>query len=687
MSADLTKSAQYVKGVGPKRLELLRRLDIETVADLLYHFPRGYEDRTWIKKIAELRVGERATVRARIVGSERRRARSGRMFLDVYVEDDSDELVLVWFNARHMRDSDFPNGKEMYFTGKVSFYKRAQMVSPQCEAVEGERLMVGRIVPQYPLTEGLPPAALQRIMREAVEKHAADVEEMFPTPFLEQRQLMPIQEAIRQVHFPDAMDAAGQARRRLIYEEFFLMQLGMALRKRGIRDETKGYAFRVTPTIDQHIRVLFPFKLTAAQERAIAEIAEDMRSPKPMSRMLQGDVGSGKTVVALYALLAAIADGFQAAIMAPTEILADQHHQTCRRYLAESRVRVMALTGCAGRERRERLQAIREGEADLIVGTHALVEPDVEFRKLGMVVVDEQHKFGVIQRRELHQKGKHPDVLVMTATPIPRTLSLTIFGDLDFSVLDEMPPGRKPVRTRWVPPEKLSKAHGFIRERLAAGEQAFIIYPLVEESEKLDLKSATERAAYLQRETFPDFRVGLLHGRMKSAEKDRVMAAFRAGRIHVLVSTIVVEVGIDVPNASVMVVEHGERYGLAQLHQLRGRIGRGRHDSWFLVFGEPKSEEAVQRLRVIASTSDGFRIAEEDLKLRGPGQFFGTRQHGLPELHIGDVIGDLPLLQLARKDAFRLVADDPELAAEQNQRIRDRLVKAFRDRLDLINVG
>ena len=520
-----------------------------------------------------------------------------------------------------------------------------------------------------------------------VEHCAPALEETFPPALLKQRKLMPIQEAIRQIHFPDSAGAAHRARRRLIYEEFFLMELGMALRKRGVKDETKGYAFRITPKIDEHIRMLFPFKLTGAQERVIAEIAEDMRSPKPMNRMLQGDVGSGKTVVALYALLAAVADGFQAAIMAPTEILAEQHRQTCSRYLAHSRVRVLTLTGGAPRERGERLKAVSMGEADLIVGTHALIQRDVRFKKLGMVVVDEQHKFGVIQRQALRQKGKHPDVLVMTATPIPRTLSLTVFGDLDFSVLDEMPPGRRPVRTRWVEPGKRAKGYEFIRKRLAAGEQAFIVYPLVEESEKLDLKSATERAAYFQRKVFPEFRVGLLHGRMPPAKKDQVMADFRAGRIHVLVSTIVVEVGIDVPNASIMVVEHGERYGLSQLHQLRGRIGRGRHESWFLVFGEPRNEDALRRLRVIQSTSDGFRIAEEDLKLRGPGEFFGTRQHGLPELRIGDIIADLPLLRLARKDAFELVADDPELAAEQNRLIKDRLVKKFRDRLDLIDVG
>jgi len=685
---DLADSVQYVKGVGPRRLVILRRLGIETLGDLLYHLPREYEDLSQIKHVADLRAGERTTIRARVLGSERFRARSGRAMFRVYVTDGTDTLMLVWFNTRYVKESDFPVGEEMYFTGKVDFYRQAQMVSPVCERAGEEALYAGRIVPQYPLTEGLSQRALRNIMRQALDRYAPLIIDHFDRPFLKQRGFMSLSQALRAVHFPDSMATATDARRRLAYDEFFFLELGMALRKRGIKDERKGCAFRLTPKIDARIRARIPFQLTRAQERVVAEMQEDMRSPKPMNRILQGDVGSGKTVCALYALLAAIADRYQAAIMAPTEVLADQHYRKFSRYLAGSRVRIVLLVGgVSRRERRERLEAIEQGQADLIIGTHALIQAGVEFKRLGLVVVDEQHKFGVLQRQNLRQKGKHPDVLVMTATPIPRTLSLTVFGDLDVSVLDEMPPGRKPVRTRWVDRSRTRQAFEFIRGRLANGEQAFIVYPLVEESEKLDLQAATERAAYLQREVFPEFRVGLLHGRMTSENKQKVMAEFRAGRYHILVSTIVIEVGIDVPNASIMVVEHGERYGLAQLHQLRGRIGRGDHDSWFLVFGDPRSDDARRRLQIIQSTSDGFRIAEEDLRIRGPGQFFGTRQHGLPEIRVGNILHDYRLLRIARQDAFRIVADDPDLGKADNAEIRRLLLTKFKDRLDLINVG
>ena len=607
----------------------------------------------------------------------------------VEVEDDTGRLLCVWFNPRFLREEDFPAGREMLFTGKVDFYRGPQMVSPQHElADEGEMLFGPRILPIYPLTEDLNQNALRRVMKEAVGESAGLVEDMFDAAYLKEHNLPALADAIRNIHFPDAPQAAAQARRRLAYDELFLLELGMAQRRRDIRREDAGLSFEVTPEIDQRIRRRFPFKLTGAQERAIAEIAADMRSPKAMNRMLQGDVGSGKTVVALYAMLVAVANHYQAALMAPTEILATQHYETIQRYLAGSRVRTALLVGGrSARERKQDLERVAAGEADLVVGTHALVEGDVAFKNLGLVVVDEQHKFGVIQRAKLRQKGRHPDVLVMTATPIPRTLALTVFGDLDLSTLDEMPPGRQPVKSKWYPPEKLDAAYEFIRARITAGEQAFVVYPLVEESEALDLKAATTSAEHLQRKVFPEFRIALLHGRMRPDEKDRVMAEFRAGRYHILVSTVVIEVGIDIPNATIMVIEHAERFGLAQLHQLRGRIGRGSRPSFFLLFAEPKSDEPRKRLDIICSTTDGFRIAEEDLKLRGPGEFFGTRQHGLPELRVADIINDYALLQLARRDAFRIVADDPGLAKPEHAKIRARLEETFKNRLDLIRIG
>ena len=685
----LDESVQYTKGVGPKRLELLKRLGISTLRDLLYFVPRAYEDRSLITPINRLRAGERATIKARVVAAEKYRVRGGRGMARVEAEDDSGRLTCIWFHARFFREEDFPVGREMLFTGKVDFYRGLQMVSPEHElADEGEVFFGPRILPIYPLTEDLNQNALRRVMKEAVAENAAHVEEMFDAAFLKEHSLPAIADAIREIHFPDSPQAAARARRRLAYDELFLLELGMAQRRRDIRREEAGFSFEVTPEIDQRIRRRFPFKLTGAQERVISEIAADMRSPKAMNRMLQGDVGSGKTVLALYAMLVAVANRRQAALMAPTEILATQHYDTIQRYLAGSRVRTALLVGGrSARERKQDLERVAAGKADLVIGTHALVEGDVVFKNLGLVVVDEQHKFGVIQRAKLRQKGRHPDVLVMTATPIPRTLALTVFGDLDLSTLDEMPPGRQPVRSKWYPPEKLDAAYEFIRQRITAGEQAFLVYPLVEESEALDLKAATTSAERLQRKIFPEFRIALLHGRMRPDEKDRVMAEFRAGRYHLLVSTVVVEVGIDVPNATIMVVEHAERFGLAQLHQLRGRIGRGGRPSFFLLFAEPKGDEPRKRLDIICSTTDGFRIAEEDLKLRGPGEFFGTRQHGLPELRVADIINDHALLQLARRDAFRIVADDPGLTKPEHAKLRARLEEAFKNRLDLIRIG
>ena len=573
----LGDSVQYAKGVGPKRLALLNRLGIETIADLLYFAPRDYEDRSKITPIARLRVGDRATVRGRVVSAEQYRSSRGRAMAEVAVEDETGALKCVWFNTRYFREEDFPLDREMLFTGQADFYRGPQMVSPQYElADEGDALFGPRILPVYPLTENLKQTSLRRVMKLAVDEYADLVEDIFDPAFRKERHLLNLPDAIRNIHYPETAQIAAQARRRLAYEELFLLELGMALRRRGIRRDEGGFAFEVTPQINRRIRRRFPFRLTGAQEKVIAEIHDDMRDHRAMNRLLQGDVGSGKTVVALYAALVAVANHFQAAVMAPTEILATQHYQTISQYLAGSRVRMELLVG--GRKARERsdiIERVAAGEIDLVIGTHALIEGDIKFRKLGMVVVDEQHKFGVLQRARLRQKGRQPDVLVMTATPIPRTLALTVFGDLDLSVLDEMPPGRQPVTTRWYPPDRLDVAHEFIRKRISDGEQAFIVYPLVEESDALELKAATSSAEHLQREIFPEFRVGLLHGRMRPDEKDRVMAEFRAGRYHILVATVVVEVGIDIPNATIMVVEHAERFGLAQLHQLRGRIGRG----------------------------------------------------------------------------------------------------------------
>ena len=463
----------------------------------------------------------------------------------------------------------------------------------------------------------------------------------------------------------------------------------MALRKRGIK-EVSGYKFRIGKNVENHIYKLFPFELTKSQQKVISEINEDMCSERPMNRLLQGDVGSGKTAVAVYALLAAVANGFQTAFMAPTEILAEQHYRTLSHLLEDADVEILLLTGGAKTKvKKENIERIKHGDVNLVIGTHALIDKGVEFKKLGLIVIDEQHKFGVMQRTRLRQKGHkwQPDVLVMTATPIPRSLSLTVFGDLDISTIDELPPGRTPVETYRVPVKKESDAYAFIRKEIEKGRQAFVVYPLVDESEKLELKSATVEAERLRDEVFAGLNVGLLHGQLKPELKELIMSDFVNHKYDILVSTIVIEVGIDVPNATVMAIEHAERFGLAQLHQLRGRIGRSSHQSYCLLFGIPKSAESRQRLKTMQETNDGFKIAEEDLKIRGPGEFFGTRQHGLPEFKIGDIINDYDIIKLARADAFDLVREGNESKDSKKHMLLKRIMESFKDKLDLINTG
>ena len=689
----LDKSIRYLKGVGPKRAETLERLGLKTVRDLLYFLPRSYEDRSRIVPIAELKVGERATIKARVLDSSSFISHRGRRIWTVHVEDGTGKLKLIWFQSGHLKEEDFPVGREMYFTGKLDFYekgKRLQMVSPQCEDAESggiEAVYATRVLPEYPLTEGMSQGALRRIVKRALDECVELPKEFIPEAILKSSKLPPIGEALMDAHFPATVEKGREARRRFAYEDFLILELGMALRRRSIKQEP-GCAFRITPQIEEHFRKLFPFPLTAAQERVIKEIAADMQKPGPMNRLLQGDVGSGKTVVAMFPLLVAVANKFQAAIMAPTEILAEQHFRRFNEFLRHGRVRMALLRGGASpAERREILDKVSSGAIDLVVGTHALIEKDVDFQRLGAVVVDEQHKFGVLQRHKLRRKGINPDVLVMTATPIPRTLALTVFGDLDVSLLDEMPPGRHRIETRYAEPRDLKSVHQFLIERLRRQEQAYIVYPLVEESEKVDLGAATKMADALQKGALREFRVGLVHGRMAAEEKERAMDAFRRREIDVLVATQVIEVGVDVANATVMIIEHAERFGLAQLHQLRGRIGRGSGQSWCYLVGTPGSQEARDRLSVLMQTTDGFRIAEEDLRLRGPGEFFGTRQHGLPELRIADIINDFALLRLARKDAFELVERDPKLQQPEHAALKQEVAQRFKGRMDLIQVG
>ncbi|MFQ5963655.1 MAG: ATP-dependent DNA helicase RecG [Candidatus Scalinduaceae bacterium] len=689
--SDIDKSIQYIKGVGPKRSQMLGRLGIHTPRDLLYYFPRTYQDRSQIEKISELKQGVTSMVKGKIFNVKSYNTRGWRNVFELSVADGASILPVKWFNQPYLSDV-FQVDDHVFLYGKVSLYKQSlQMVNPEYEIVSEEDVSGESvaITPVYSLTEDMRQTRFRKLMKQVVDEQSHLVDETFTADVLKKHQLMPITSAIKNIHFPDSFDSLEESKRRLKYEEFFAFETAMALRKRNIK-EARGYKFRIGPNVERHIYGLFPFKLTHSQEKVIRNIHEDMCSKRPMNRLLQGDVGSGKTVVAVYALLAAIANGFQTAFMAPTEILAEQHYRTLNVFLADAKVRVLLLTGGAKTKiRKENIERISQGKVDLVVGTHALIERDVEFKKLGLVVIDEQHKFGVMQRTYLRQKSlRHkPDVLVMTATPIPRTLSLTVFGDLDISIIDELPPGRTPVKTYRVTARKQSDAYKFIRKEINKGRQVFVVYPLVEESEKLDLKAATKEAKRLQDEVFPELKVGLLHGQMKSDVKDKAMSDFLKHEYNILVSTIVIEVGIDVPNATVMAIEHAERFGLAQLHQLRGRIGRSSHQSYCLLLGTPRSAESRQRLKIMLETNDGFRIAEEDLRLRGPGEFFGTRQHGLPEFKIGDIINDYAILKLARDDAFKLVNESQKSKTSKNRMLLKRITESLKGKFALIDTG
>jgi ATP-dependent DNA helicase RecG len=689
MKDALDQPVTALKGVGPTVAERLGKLGIATVRDLLWHFPRLHQDRTEATPIANAEVDQQATIVGWVHSVRPPWRRGRRSVLTAMIDDGTGRIAARWFGMPYLKQH-LQKGRRLVLWGKVTRGKQLAMLSPEFELLPedgpADPLNAQRIVPIYPATSGIGQKRFRRLARTALDTFREFFTEVLPESLCQRRRLIAIGEALEQIHFPDQIEAADLARRRLVYEEFFCLETAVALRKRAIHASRRGTVFEIPPKVDARIRRRFPFQLTAAQERVVAEIASDMRRPQPMNRLLQGDVGSGKTVVAAYAMLAAIAARHQAALMAPTEILATQHFETLSEVLEGSQVRLRLLLGGApAAERRSNLEAVRSGEVDLAVGTHALIQKDVDFAKLGLVVVDEQHRFGVLQRAALRWKGSRPDVLVMTATPIPRTLALTVFGDLDVSTLDELPPGRQPIETQVLLPKQRLDAMKRVRTELAAGRQAYIVYPLVEESDKSDLKAATTMVRHLQDDVFPDTPLGLLHGQMRSDEKHERMAAFRSGQDRVLVCTTVVEVGVDVPNATVMLVEHAERYGLSQLHQLRGRIGRGAHASHCLLLVD--DEAGAERLAILAETQDGFRIAEEDLRRRGPGEFLGTRQHGLPPLAVGDFTRDVDLLLEAREDAFALVEADPTLAARPNRPLREEVLRRYADTFELASIG
>ena len=692
-SGALDKEVRFLKGVGPHRAETLARLGLRTVRDVLFHLPRDYEDRRNVTQIRDLKKGQK-TVAAGVIKSVNHRPARGKRggVLQVTIDDGTGRLQLVWFNARYAWQNSFPVGETVTAYGEVGFYGGSlQMIVPTCqvgvEAAESEDF--GAILPIYPLTEGLSQKMMRKIARAALEASAGEVTDLFPKPLMAQKQFPPIHEALWQAHYPQDDGSAARARRRLGYEELLVFQAALAVHRAHVR-AAPGIAFRVGPNVDRRIRRLFPFPFTAAQDRVAAELAADMRAARPMNRLLQGDVGSGKTVLALYAMLGALAQksrSHQVALMAPTEVLAEQHYLTLESLLGEASVRTVLLTGAASaRERAANLRRVAAGEVDLVVGTHALIQGDVDFKNLALLVIDEQHRFGVRQRLALRRKGVQPDVLIMTATPIPRTLALACFGDMDVSVLDEMPPGRKPVHTQVLPPNRWPSAFQAALDELRRGRQAFVIFPLVQENEELDLTSATRGYEELQGGAFSDFQCCLLHGQMPPGEKRKAMESFRTGRCQLMVATTVVEVGIDVPQATVMIVQHAERLGLSQLHQLRGRIGRGDAPGKCFLLAQPSTEQARERLQVLAGTCDGFQIAEADLRIRGPGQLFGTEQSGMPEFHCYD-FADVQLLEEARSDAFALVDADPSLSRPEHRLLRDCLRRRYAERFVLGSVG
>ena len=702
MSSTLTSSIQYLKGIGPKRAQLLQKIGIKSVEDVLYYFPRRYEDRSHFSPIAKLALGSVATIKAEVLTTHGRRSfKSGLNLFEAVVGDDTGRLFAVWFNQPYLKNY-LKNGTHVILYGKVELYKdRMQMPSPEFEIIEDvdESLDVNRIVPIYSLPGGFSQRVFRKMVNAILDKYLPQVSEVLPFDIRSRHNLLNLPKSLHNIHFPENQDLRSSAYQRLSFEEFFIYQMPLILRKLK-RKEKRGIAFTVDEELLNRFIHSLPFTLTDSQRLVISEIKADMSSSRPMQRLLQGDVGCGKTIVATLAALVAVGNGFQVAFMAPTEILANQHfeklqqffealgHKVTKSQSHKEKIKIGLLTSSLSeKEKKELYRQIRTDDVDIIVGTHALIQEGVRFKNLGLIVIDEQHKFGVSQRALLPQKGINPDVLIMTATPIPRTLSMTLYGDLDISIIRELPQGRKKIQTLLYGFDRKSDAYDFVKEQIRQSRQAYIVYPLIEENPKLALNSAKSMYKEFSQNIFKDFKVGLIHGRLKREEQERVMRQFRNGDLQILVATTVLEVGIDVPNVTVLLIEHAERFGLSQLHQIRGRIGRGAHESYCFLLAEPQTEEAQARLKVLVESCDGFRIAEEDLKIRGPGEFFGERQHGLTELKIANPLTQMHLLKATREEVVRLINDDPRLEKRQNQELKAQLYKRFPEFEKFMMVG
>lgn len=689
MHKSLTDSVQYLKGIGPNRVKSLNKLGVNSVEDLLYYFPRRYEDRTSLLPIAKLEEGNTYTIKAEILSGGERYSfrRRGFNITEITVGDETGKVSCVWFNQPYLKEY-FQVGEVLILYGKVELYAgRLQMSSPEFEIVsEGDlSLSAGRIVPLYTLPQRMTQRTLRKLIKNALDEYLPKIKDCLPFDVRSRNKLFNLPRSILNIHFPQGHELQKQAYERLSFEEFFLFQIPLALRKLKRREKI-GIKHKVEGALVKDFLNTLPFQLTEAQERVISEIKKDMAGPMPMQRLLQGDVGSGKTVVATVAALFAMQGGYQAAFMVPTEILTRQHYEKISRQLKE--INIALLSGSLTKKEKEKIyRAVKEGKVDLIIGTHALLEENVQFKNLGLVVIDEQHKFGVGQRSLLPQKGPSPDTLIMTATPIPRTLAITLYADLDISVINELPAGRQQVLTLHFAQADKARAFGIAKEELRQGRQAYIIYPVIEDSYALDIEGAKKMHGQLKAGEFKDFKTALIHGQLKQGQQEKIMRSFRDNELDILVATTVLEVGIDIANATCMIIDHAERFGLAQLHQLRGRVGRGSFSSSCVLISDAQTPEAAARIKAMISYSDGFRIAEEDLKIRGPGEFFGRRQHGLNELRIGNPLLQMQLLKRAREEAISLLVKDPVLGERQNALLKEKLLQRFPEYEKLILVA
>jgi len=688
----LDSDVQFVKGVGPRRASLLASRGMRNVEDLLLHIPRAYQDRSNFISLSSLQMGQDAAIRARVYRSRVIETRSRGRILDVILTDGTSFVHAKWFHGAYLQTRDFSAGRDVVLFGRADldrYESRLVFFNPEFELIdendEKSSLDIGRYVPIYEEAAGITSRQFRRLVAAALHDLASDVDDPLPDEILKAHGFPGLRTCLSRIHFPEQTDDLEQLNRRrspyhrrLIFEEFFLLELVHALRRVQNRS-LAGVRFETTERIRQRVKTILPFHPTPAQKRVLKETVDDLKALYPMMRLMQGDVGSGKTIVAFETIVIAVENGYQAALMAPTEILAEQHFINGKRILAPLQYRIgVVRRGIKKAEKQELLEQIAAGQIQVVIGTHALLEEKTVFKKLGLVIIDEQHRFGVVQRLQLMAKGENPNTLVMTATPIPRTLAMTIYGDLDLSVIDEMPPGRTPIRTQHTVERDAERVYRMLAGQLKEGRQVYVVYPVIEESEKVDLKSATEGFKKLS-EIFKDWRVALLHGRLKSEEKEAIMKAFAAGEIQVLVSTTVIEVGVDVANATVMLIEHAERFGLAQLHQLRGRVGRGAHQSLCILMTTNRlSDVARQRIQAMVSTTDGFRLAEVDLQLRGPGEVAGTRQSGMPEFRIANLLIDGELLSLAQQEAHRWVDRSTE---------REKLIEALSSRSRFVTVG